>query len=176
MLFTKLVSKVLANRLQKFLPLFILENQSAFQVGRVITNNILMAFETFHFMKHQHSGKLGFMVLKFDMSKAYDRLEWFFLELLLRRMGFHETWVALMMECITTVSYFLLINGEPTSTIKPTRGIRQGDPLSPYLFFLCIEGLHGLLNKATTAGSIKGVSICRNGPWLTHLFFTDDIL
>ena len=116
------------------------------------------------------------MALKLDMSKTYNRAEWFFLELLMRRMGFHETWVALMMECITTVSYFLLINGEPTSTIKPTRGIRQGDPLSPYLFFLCIEGLHGLLNKATTAGSIKGVSICRNGPWLTHLFFTDDIL
>jgi len=158
------VSKLLANRLKKFLRLLISENQSAFQARRVIIDTILMAFETLHYMKHQYSGKLGFMALKFYMSKAYDRVEWSFLELLLRRMGFHETRVALMMECITIVSYSLLINGEPTSTIRPTRGIRQGDPLSPYLFLLCTKGLHGLLNKAATIGSIRGVSICRNGP------------
>lgn len=85
------------------------------------------------------------------------------MEGLLQKMGFHDKWVALMMECITTVSYFLLINGEPTGIIHPSRGIRQGDPLSPYLFLLCIEGLHGLINQPIYSGNIGGISICRNG-------------
>ena len=91
-------------------------------------------------------------------------------------MGFHEKWVALMVECITTVSYSILINGEPSGTIHPNRGIRQGDPLSPYLFLLCTEGLHGLISHATSEGHIRGISICKSGPWLTHLFFADDSL
>lgn len=75
-----------------------------------------MAFETLHYMKHHQSGKAGFMALKLDMNKAYDQVEWSFMEGLLRKMGFHERWVALMMECITTVSYYLLIYGEPTGS------------------------------------------------------------
>lgn len=84
----KLVSKVLVNRLQKFLLLLISENQSAFQAGRVITNNVLMVFETLHYMKHHHSGKLGFMALKLDMSKAFDRVEWFFSKISYKENGF----------------------------------------------------------------------------------------
>ena len=91
-------------------------------------------------------------------------------------MGFHSKWVDLMMECITTISYSILINGEPSDTIHPSKGLRQGDPLSPYLFLLCTEGLHGLLTKATASGDIGGISICRNGPRLTHLFFADNNL
>ena len=80
------------------------------------------------------------------------------------------------MECVSTVTYSLLINGEPIGNIKPSRGIRQGDPLSPYLFLLCTEGLHRMIKKATDDGDIQGVSICRNGPKPTHLFFVDDSL
>ena len=71
------------------------------------------------------------------------------------------------------MTYSLLINGEPVGNIKPSRGIRQGDPFSPYLFFLCLEGLHRMIKKAADNGDIQGVSICRNGPKLTHLFFAD---
>ena len=92
------------------------------------------------------------------------------------KMGFNDRWVALIMECITTVTYSILINGEPSRNIKPSRGIRQGDPLSPYLFLLCSEGLHRMIQKATERGDLQGVSICRNGPKLTHLFFADDSL
>jgi len=120
----KLMSKVLANRLKKLLPSLVSENQSPFQVRKVITDNILIAFETLYYMKHHQSGKIDFMALKLDMSKAYDRVEWGFMEGLLRKMGFHEKWVALMMECITIVSYSILINGEPTGTIHPNRGIK----------------------------------------------------
>ena len=170
----KLVSKVLANRLKTVLPFIISENQSAFQAGKIITDNVLMAFETLHYMKHHQNGKSGFMALKLDMSKAYDRLEWSYLEALMKRMGFCDSWVALIMECISTVSYSILVNGEPSNLIIPSRGIRQGDPLSPYLFILCTEGLHGLLARAAEAGLIRGVSICKKGPRLTHLFFADD--
>lgn len=91
-------------------------------------------------------------------------------------MGFDEKWVALMMECITTVSYSILINEDPTNVFHPLRGVRQGDPLFPYLFLPCIEGLHSLLHQVDVASHIREVSICKKGPRLTHLFFVDDSL
>ena len=116
------------------------------------------------------------MALKLDMSKAYDRVEWGFLEKILLKMGFQESWVAMIMECITTVTYSISVNGEPKGLITPTRGLSQGDPLSPYLFLFCAEGLNAILNQARESGDIHGFSICRNGPKITHLFFADDCL
>ena len=89
----------------------------------------------------------------------------------MKRMGFHHKWIGLMTECISSVSYSILINGEPHGNIQPSRGLRQGDPLSPYLFLLCAEGLHSLIKKAESNGDMQGVSLCRGGPKITHLFF-----
>ena len=172
----RVFSKVLANRLKKIMPQLISEHQSAFLSDRLITDNIMVAFETLHYMRNHRAGKTGYMALKLDMSKAYDRVEWEFMEKVMRKMGFNNQWVDLMMECITSASYSILINGEPHGHIKASRGLRQGDLLSPYLFLMCTEGLHGLINKAVSSGDIKGVSICRNGPKLTHLLFADDSL
>ena len=141
---------------------------------KVIIDNVRLAFETLHYMKHHQTGKLGFMALKLNMSKAYDRVEWAYLEALMRRIGFSDRWVALIMECIMTVSYSILVNGEPSNVIHPSRGIRQCDSLSSYLFILYIEGLHDLLHKAAEVGHIRGVFIYKKGPRLTHLFFADD--
>ena len=80
------------------------------------------------------------------------------------------------MVCVSTVTYSVLVNGEPSGLIHPTRGIRQGDPLSPFLFLLCTEGLNGLIKKAEMDGNIHGFSLCRRGPKLTHLLFADDCL
>ena len=78
------------------------------------------------------------------------------------------------MECISTVSYSILVNGEAKGIIAPSRGLRQGDPLSPFLFLFCVEGLDAILRKSAREGEIEGFSLCRNGPKLTHLFFADD--
>ena len=110
------------------------------------------------------------------MSKAYGRVEWPYLEAVMRKMGFNNQWIKLLMLCVTTVSYSILVNGEPKGLIHPSRGIKQGDPLSPFLFLLCTEGLHGLINKATAQGDIRGYSLCRISPRLTHLLFADDSL
>ena len=81
-----------------------------------------------------------------------------------------------MMECVSTISYSILMNGKPKGLINPTRGIWQGDPLSPFLFLLWTEELYGLITKATRAKEINGFSLCKRCPKLTHLFFADDNL
>ena len=86
-------------------------------------------------------------------------------------MGFCETWLTLILECISNVSYSILVDGEPKSEIFPTRGIRQGNPLSPYLFLLCSEGLNRMVQKAARENLIRGYSLCKVGPQITHLFF-----
>jgi exonuclease III len=159
----KIVSKVLANRMKKVLPFIISEAQSAFVPGRLITDNVLVAFEVMHSMSLKRKGKQGQMALKLDMSKAYDRVEWDFLESIMRRMGFAGEWVQLMMMCLRSVSYSVLINGEQCGYFTASRGIRQGDSLSPYLFLLCAEGLSFLLRKAMVEKKIKGVAASRRG-------------
>ena len=160
----KLVSKVLANWLKKFLPEIISDSQSAFQTDKAIFDNILVAFETLHHMKNKKARKSGFMTMKLDISKTYDRVEWDFLCLLMKKMGFHKRWINQIFGCISFVSYSILVNGEPQVDFKPSRGIRQGDPLSPYLFLLCLEGLNGLIQKHVATCDIRGFSLCRDSP------------
>ena len=135
-----------------------------------------MAFETLHNLQNYKSSSHGFMAVKLDMSKAYDRVDWNFLENLMRKLGFNDRWVNLIMGCVKTVTYSVLVNGEPCDMIHPTRGIRQEDPLSPFLFLLCTKGLYGMITNAERNGDIHGFSLCRRGPKLTHLLFTDDSL
>ena len=94
----------------------------------------------------------------------------------MRKLGFNEKWISLTMLCVSTVTYSILINGAPMGFITPTRGIRQGDPLSPFLFLLCTEDLHGLITKLAMRGDIHGFSLCRRSPLLTHLLFADNSL
>lgn len=121
-------------------------------------------------------GKKCFMSIKLNMSKAYDRMEWSFVEKVMLRLGFWRRWVSLIMDCISSVSYSILFNGVPKGPIIPSGGLRQGHPLSPYLFFLRVEWLTSLLRWVEQVRKITVLSICRGAPRISHLFFVDDSL
>ena len=167
----KIASKAIANRLKKILSAIISDTQSAFVLGRLITDNVMVAFEAMHHIYKKKSGKVGEMALKLDMSKAYDRVEWVFLDKIMQKMGFDDKWRALIMRCVNTISYSIKINGKPQGCIIPSRWIRQGGPLSPYLFLLCGEGLSTLIRKVVEDGQLGGIVVNRGGPRLSHLYF-----
>lgn len=124
----KLCSKVIANQLGVLLDDIISEEQSAFVPGRLITDKVLIAYECTHYLKRK-KGKSRACAVKLDMSKAYDRVEWEYLHRVMLQLGFHEDFVALIMRCVTSVR----VNGVLSECFRPTRGIRQGDPILPYL-------------------------------------------
>ena len=95
---------------------------------------------------------------------------------MMQKMGFPDKWIGWVMSCVTTPSFSIIINGKPYGNINPPRGICQGDPLSPYVFLLCAEGLTSLLTKVEHDGRIHGVSICRRAPKISNLMFVDDSL
>ena len=127
-------------------------------------------------MHSRKEGKKSSLALKLDISKAYNRVEWQFLQSIMEKIGFLASWIERLMSCVTTPSFSILVNGKSYSMIHPSRGIHQGDPISPYLFLLFVEGHTALLKKAESKGRIKEVSICRRAPKVTNLMFADDSL
>ncbi|GAA0143791.1 hypothetical protein LIER_35807 [Lithospermum erythrorhizon] len=141
------IAKVLADRLKKFLPSVILETQSAFVPDRLITNNILLEYEAHHVIKHKKSGKEGYISIKLDMLKAYDRIERYFLKAMLTKLGFSMKWITLIMTYVESVTYSLLINEEHVGA--ELQGLKLGtdsNPISHLMFAADIL----LLGKATT--------------------------
>lgn len=110
------------------------------------------------------------MALKLDISKVYDCVEWNFLYHMLICMGFHSTWIDWIMECVTFLTYSIQINGHRSEFSAPYRGLWQGNPISPYLFLICVEGLSNRISQST----LRGLSISRRGPSITHPLFADD--
>ncbi|XP_026445199.1 uncharacterized protein LOC113345732 [Papaver somniferum] len=171
----KLISKILSNRIKPHLKHIISPCQDAFVPGRIIHDNIIIFHEMIHTMKHKE-GSSGTMDLKLDLSKAFDRLEWPFLFGMLRKIGFHVKFCKLVEQCISTSKISILLNGSPTEEFYHTRGIRQGDSLSPYMFIIAMEFLSRLLTNAANNHVISGFKDARNAPGITHLLFADDIL
>ncbi|XP_062014134.1 uncharacterized protein LOC133730589 [Rosa rugosa] len=170
----KLCSKAIANRLKILLPAIISPFQSAFVPGRLITDNILVANEMAHLVHNKREGAERLMALKLDLSKAYDRMEWVFLRKVMNRFGFPQRWIDMVMACVTTVRYSFLVRGKPRGIVVPSLGLRQGDPLSPYLFLIGAEGFSALLQQKQREGMLNGIQVCGEAPPVNHLLFADD--
>ncbi|KAF7824315.1 reverse transcriptase [Senna tora] len=170
----KLVSKVLVNRIKPFLPNLISENQAAFIKGRKANDNIILANEIIHSYNRKRSRKFGWLIISLDLEKAYDRLNWSFISSVLLKMNFPAELVSLISACISSVSHQFLINGTLTHKIIPSRGIRQGDPLSPYIFICCMQYLSSLID--VQVHKKKWVPPKLRGTPLSHLLFADDVL
>jgi hypothetical protein len=150
--------------------------QSAFIPGRLIMDNALIASECIHAIQTGSAARRKFCAYKLDMAKAYDRMDWRFLEGVLAKLGFHSQWVQWVMACITTVRYTIRFNGNMLDSFTPSRGIRQGDPLSPYLFLFVADGLSCLIRKEIESNVLREFHICRRAPGISHLLFADDSL
>ncbi|KAG5531068.1 hypothetical protein RHGRI_025879 [Rhododendron griersonianum] len=136
----KLVTKILISRIRPLLCDLISPLQSSFLPGRSSTDNVIIVQEIVHRFNSMKGSK-GNMLIKLDLEKAYDRLEWGFIRQVLHFFNFPPLWINLIMSIISLSSMSILFNGSATDTFSPSRGIRQGDPLSPYIFILCVEYL-----------------------------------
>lgn len=172
----KIISKIMTNRLQPFINGLISEQQSAFIPGRQIQDNIIVAHEVFHFLKLKKRGSKAAIAIQLDLNKAYDNVCWDFLLKLMDRMGFDQKWLGWVKHCICTIQFSVTVNGGQVCNVKSGRGLRQGDPLSPYLFLMVADVFSLLLNKAIMNKSLRGIKMKRNCPVVSHLLFADDSL
>ena len=172
----KLLSKVLANRLRRVLDKLILVSQNSFIGGKQILDLVLIANECLNSrLKCRTSG----VVCKLDIEKAYDHVNWDTLFYLLEMMGFGDRWRSWLKTCATTVRFSVLVNGSPVGFFGSSKGLQQGDPLSPLLFLLIMEVLSLILKKTEKGGFIQGFHA---GPCIftsiriSHLLFADDTI
>jgi hypothetical protein len=120
-----------------------------------------------HNISHKNSRAL---ILKLDLKKSFDCIDWDYLRLILTQMGFNHSTITWIMSCVTSATFVVLVNGEPSSFFHSGRGLRQGCPLSPLLFICVMEGLSLLLKKIQSEGRITGVKVSRLVKIL-HLLF-----
>ncbi|XP_025638571.1 uncharacterized protein [Arachis hypogaea] len=169
----KVISKVLVRRMRLVMPCLVGETQSAFVKGRKIHDGALIACETVQWLKLRRKRAA---IIKLDFQKAYDRVRWSFVDIVLQKMGFELRWRTWVKECVTTASMSVLINGSPSKPFKMERGLRQGDPLSPFLFVLVVDVLHRMVGEAVRNGRISPLLVGQDNIELSHLQFADDTI
>ncbi|GJT25273.1 reverse transcriptase [Tanacetum coccineum] len=131
----------------------------------VITN------EDFHYIRHNNKGNQRLMTLKLDLNKAFDRVEWDFLAATLKKIKFADRWCQWILACLISYELEFLIHGDSIGNIKPTRGIQQGDPLSPYLFIIIADVVSRMVSKAVDNSLVSGIKMARTCPIISHIFF-----
>nr|XP_025628468.1 uncharacterized protein LOC112721637 [Arachis hypogaea] len=159
--------------MRSVMPGLVGESQSAFVKGRKIHDGALIACKTVQWLKRK---KKASAIIKLDFQKAYDRVKWCFVDTVLEKMGFGRTWRAWVKECVTSASISILINGSPSKPFKMERGLRQGDPLSPFLFVLVVDVLNRMIGEAVRNGRISPLLVGRDNIELSHLQFADDTI
>ncbi|KAK3220120.1 hypothetical protein Dsin_014090 [Dipteronia sinensis] len=169
----KILAKILANRIKKVMNSVIGENQMAFIQNRQLVDSYVIAKEIIQNWRKEMEGGL---IVKIDFEKAYDSVDFQFLDTMMEGMGFGYRWRQWIRCCISTPAMSILVNGSPTPQFKIERGLRQGDLLSPFLFNIVTEGLSALMNKATNLGLLQGASVGNNEVHLSHLQFADDTI
>lgn len=170
----KIITRIMALRMKPLMKKIIASNQSAFVEGRQIQDNLVIVHEAFHTLKKKGKRADHYMAIKLDMSKAFDRVRWDFLKKVMLKFGFCDMWVNLTFKTLSTVSYRLKVNGELSDMIIPKAGVRQGDPLSHYLFIIMAEALSTLLTNTLESKAISGISLSKHSPSFNHLFYADD--
>jgi hypothetical protein len=168
----KLISKVISNRIKPFLGRSLSAEQLGFLKGRRIQDAIGAAHECIHSIKQQN---LKALIMKLDLKRAFDSIDWDFLRLVLHAVGFGEKFTNWILACVTSANFAVIINGEATNFFNSERGLRQGCPLSPYLFILIMEGLSLLLTKSFNELKISGIKVSKFIK-IVHLMFVDDVL
>ncbi|KAH0658710.1 hypothetical protein KY289_027458 [Solanum tuberosum] len=172
----KILSKVLIERLKGVIDKLVDSQQMTFIKGRQIIDAVLIANEAVDSRTKQN--KPG-ILCKLDIEKAYDHVNWKYLMKILEMMGFGQKWMNWIMFCISTINFSVLINGLPAGFFSSQRGLRQGDPLSPFLFLITMEGLNSMIKTTNTRGWLKGFDVSRDGAGsleVTHLQYADDTL
>lgn len=169
----KIIAKILAGRLKKVMGFLVGPHQSSFIEGRQILDSVLIAGELIESCK---KSKKAAVLLKLDFHKAFDSVSWPFLTWTLEKMGFPPRWISWITSCVTSAAASILVNGTPSMPFKLQRGLRQGDPLSPFLFVFAAEVMNLMIKKAVSLNLWTGIDASKNGPILTHLQFADDTL
>ncbi|XP_042488955.1 uncharacterized protein LOC122069075 [Macadamia integrifolia] len=171
--FCKIISKVLAMRLERFLPMLISEEQGAFQKGKLIHDNISVASELANLMYSATRG--GGLGLKIDIRKAYDTISWSFLFKVMEKFGFSENWITWLHQLLASTKISVLVNGGPQGFFGVERGLRQGDPISPLLFIMAEEVLSRGLTRLTHQKDIMPICGPKGVVTPGHILFADDI-
>jgi len=169
----KLIAKILANRLKGVLENVIDMKQFAFLSGGGLLDSVLIANEMVDYLRKD---RVKGVIVKVDYEKAYDSVEWNFLEYMMRRLGFVNKWINWISMCLKSTTVSILVNGSPTKEFKPKRGLRQGDPLAPFLFLIMAEGLASLVREAIRIGVLEGIKVGEKEVEVTLLQFADDTL
>ncbi|GLT35685.1 hypothetical protein SLA2020_101160 [Shorea laevis] len=169
----KIITKLLANRLRMVLNDIIDNQQVAFIKGKQLVDCVTIANEVIDEARRKHKSCFFFKV---DFEKAFNNVHWGFLDYMLRRMGFGETWCGWIKECLQSSIVSILVNGSATREFKAKKGLRQGDPLSPLLFLIVAEGLNWIMKSAVQQGLFQGVEIGGGGLAISHLQFADDTI